>query len=320
MLLTKEVEMYWCRRYRKRYEEKGYVYTGVYQPFMVKVEDLSRTSHTEVEVKCDYCGKIIKRTYNRYLLHHDEKYGDCCNSCANVKRKVTLSERYGVENVSYLQEVKDKRKQTLIERFGEPNFLKTQRFKEKMDKFLEEHGVENVSQIEEVKNKKKQTCLEHFGVEYSIQSKEVREKRRQTCLEHFGVEHPMQLKEIKEKAVKSFFKNGSCATSKIQLKLYNLLKNNYNICKLNYPLGIYSLDCMIQINNQKIDVEFDGQYWHQNSKDKDDIRDKYCIDNNYKVLRIKGNRILPSIEEIQQNIDKLVTTNCNYLEIYTDWK
>ena len=297
MLLTKEVEMYWCRRYRKRYEEKGYVYTGVYQPFMVKVEDLSRTSATKVEVKCDYCGKIIKRTYNRYLLHHDEKYGDCCKSCANVKRKVTLSERYGVENVSYLQEVKDKRKQTLIERFGEPNFLKTQRFKEKMDKFLEEHGVENVSQIEEVKNKKKQTCLERFGVEYSIQSKEVREK-----------------------IVKSFSKNKSCATSKIQLELYGLLKNNYDICEINYPFGRYSLDCMLQVNNQKIDVEFDGQYWHQYKADSDKRRDEYCIKNKYKVLRIKGNCVLPSIEEIQQNIDKLVTTNCNYLEIYTDWK
>lgn len=321
MLLTKEVENHWCRRYRKMYEDKGYIFTKVYDPFMVKIEDLAKTSNAEVDVKCDYCGKIFKRTYNRYILHHDEKFGDCCKKCSYIKKKETYLERYGVENPSYSKDVINKRKQTCLEHFGVDCFFKTEKAKEIFKNIaIEKYGVENISQAEEIKDKKKQTCLKHFGVEYSVQNEKIKEKRKQTCIERFGVDSPLKSEEVRKKIRQSLFKSGKCATSKIQTKLYNILKEKYDNCVLNYLLYPFYLDCMLEINGQKIDVEFDGQFWHQNKSKEDGKRNSYCIANGYKVLRIKGNYELPKIEKLQQSLNKLVTTNCNYLDIYTDWK
>lgn len=57
--------------------------------------------------------------------------------------RTTVQERYGCENVSQAQEVKDK----------------------KVESALREYGVVNVFQSEEIKKKSRKTCLEKYGTE-----------------------------------------------------------------------------------------------------------------------------------------------------------
>ena len=77
------------------------------------------------------------------------------------------------------------------------------------------------------------------------------------------------------------------------------------------------LDCLIEINGIKIDIEYDGQYWHQDTQ-KDIRRDKFIQSNGYKVIRIKSNHKVPTIEELYEKINLLINSDRYYEEIILD--
>jgi hypothetical protein len=126
----------------------------------------------------------------------------------------------------------------------------------------------------------------------------------------------MQVKLIREKQNQIMCDNGTVPTSQQQLKIFNMLAEYYgdNKCALNEPLSDLSLDCVVNVNGCKIDIEYDGAYWHQDQQ-KDRRRDEFVKSNGYKVLRIKSDRMIPTIEEINQKIDILLQTNKKYQEI-----
>lgn len=188
---------------------------------------------------------------------------------------------------------------------------------------LNKYGINNPMQSKEIQKKSITTTLKHWGVEYSLSSEKVREKMEQTNLLRYGFKNPAQSKEIQEKIRKTFFENGKVRTSTQQIKLFNTLLEKYENCILNFPLENYSLDCVLEIEDVKIDVEYDGWYWHtiNNMKEKDRIRDQIVINNGYKILRIKGGRILPEKEELFKSIEELKNTNLFYKEIFLpEWE
>ena len=82
MLLTKNVIVKWTRRNNKHYEFKGYPFTNYGDEFEIKVEDLTKGSHIEVNVECDECGELKPMTWYIYLkcVKEDGKY--YCQKCA----------------------------------------------------------------------------------------------------------------------------------------------------------------------------------------------------------------------------------------------
>ncbi len=77
--------------------------------------------------------------------------------------------------------------------------------------------------------------------------------------------------------------------SRGQITIYNLIKNNfYKSAKLNYPIKgnkrVYYGDVVIPL--KKLNVEYDGSYWHEDRKELDKIRDKDIINKGWKVIRI----------------------------------
>lgn len=177
------------------------------------------------------------------------------------------------------------------------------------------YGVDWVMQYPDFKEKQKNTCQMKYGVDYISQDKNFRQKVIESVQTRYGVDNVSQLPEIREKVAKSFYKNNTCATSKAQIELNNLLSNLYNDSKLNYPLGRYLLDSFIIVNGVKIDVEYDGQYWHSLTKNRDQKRNEYVLSCGYKILRFIGTNKLPSIVLIKNSIDTLVNTNTDFLEI-----
>ena len=93
-----------------------------------------------------------------------------------------------------------------------------------------------------------------------------------------------------------------------------MLKDIYVDCELNYLVSNCFLDCLVVVNDIRIDVEYDGEFWHQD-KQKDRKRDEFLKSLGYKILRIKSAHNIPSIEELKNAIDILVTTNKKYTEI-----
>lgn len=154
-----------------------------------------------------------------------EKYGDE-NYVNPSKSKQTCLKKYGVDNPSKSEQIKDSIKKTNLQKFGKEHYFQTDEIKDRIkDKF----GVENVSQLEEVKDKKKKTFNKRYGVENPFQSEEVKEKIKNQYLEKYGVEYPSQSPEIRKKIDKKYrqtFYQKLITTHKCNLKVEPLFSED----------------------------------------------------------------------------------------------
>ena len=178
------------------------------------------------ESKCNFtchCGNEGEKKVVNILLT-----GALCITCKKQRRnkvfKETCLKKYGVENISQINDVKKKKKETCFKNYGvehpsqseevmkkaiETNIKKygcsfpiqNEEVKEKIkESFITKYGVENPFQSEEIKQQIKKTCFKKYGNENLNQCKEIRDKIKATCLKKYGVEHSLQNKEVKEKA------------------------------------------------------------------------------------------------------------------------
>lgn len=168
------------------------------------------------------------------------------------------------------------------------------------------------------KPKRELVLMRDYGVPCYWQTKECKDKIEKVCLEKYGVKYYTMTQEFIEKSNETYFKNGTQKTSRQQILVYELLKDRYDICKLNYPCDYYALDCFIEVNGVKIDVEYDGYYWHKSKQSSDNKRDGYMFSKGIKVLRIKGRYKIPTIEQIESAIQTILDGN-RYQEIILDW-
>lgn len=259
--------------------------------------------------------KVRITSLEKYGVEHPRK-----SEIVKNKAKSTCIMKYGVENPLQNSEVAEKSRKTNLKKYGVENVFQNEKIKGKIkDTIKRKYGVEYISQSEEIKKKCIQTSLKHYGVKYPMQNKEVREKAKATNLKKYGYEELGSCPEIIEKRIKTLCNSGKQKTSKQQLKLYNLLKEQYNDVKLNYPFGRLSLDIALFIENIKIDIEYDGWYWHQD-QNKDRRRDYFLKGNDWKILRIKSGRSIPNIHLINEKILELLNGK-NYTQIVLDdWK
>lgn len=95
--------------------------------------------------------------------------------------------------------------------------------------------------------------------------------------------------------------------SKPQMKLYETILSLYPDAQLEYPIFNRSLD--IALVNYKIDIEFDGNFWHKNRKDEDKKRDDLLKRKGWKVLRYSN---IPKIGILRVDIEN-ITQNDNHL-------
>jgi hypothetical protein len=151
---------------------------------IISIENLSRNSHKLIKVKCDNCGreKEIKfQTYNNLTKDRTSEY--YCNNkdCINKKRKMVIQEKYGVDNVFQLNEVKEKIKESNLELYG----------------------VENPQQNKDIKKKTENTNLKKYGVKNPFQSEEIKKKIVKTNLEKYGVEHLSKDREVLYRRIKN---------------------------------------------------------------------------------------------------------------------
>lgn len=329
MMISQFVEVKWNNANKKWYIEKKYVFTKNGDTFEARVQDLAMGSHTTIKCLCDYCleeGKetIIEKEYRTYIRDRKVIEMDCCNNAKCKNKKVTerTLKIHGVDHIARLENVKQKKESTNLLKYGFPNPSQSEEIKIKRIKTnLERFGFKTPLQSKEIQKKKIETTIIRYGVEYPSQNNEVKKKTEQTNIERYGVRKPLQNKDILAKQRATFYKNGTCKTSAQQIEIYNLLKEKgYNV-ELNYPVSSVTLDVALFIDNIKIDIEYDGWFWHQNNQQKDRKRDEFLKTQGWKILRIKGRRTIPLFAEIENIIDKLANTNKMYSQIIMDeWK
>lgn len=322
MLLPNQiVKTKWTKQNKDHYEKLGYIFTKFNKCFEVKVEDLPYSSHITVKVICDNCLSERDMQWRDYLRYHSDKFGDLCVKCCRVKTRDTCLSKYGKENPSQVDSFKEKRKETHIKKFGVENAFQAEICKSKSKQTnLKKYGVEYASQNQDIKHKIQTTCLERFGFSSPAKSEQVKQKSKKTCLERYGYEYSLSCPEVREKGRLTLYENGNIPSSKPEKEMCNLLKQIYGQenCFPGYPLDRLSFDCLLVINNIKIDVEYDGWYFHSQKQQYDNKRNRLVISKGYKVLRVKGNYQIPTENQLKEAIDCLVKGNYSYKEIILD--
>ena len=140
------------------------------------------------------------------------QFGALCNNCFYKKKtditKKTNKEKYGVEFVSQVPEIRQKAEETMLEKYGVKYSTQSKELYEKMkNNNMDKYGCEYVMQNDNFKQKVKDTNKEKYGVECSFQREEIKEKSKNTIKEKYGVEFVKQIPEIRQKAKKPLWKN-----------------------------------------------------------------------------------------------------------------
>ena len=262
-----------------------------------------KTKNTIIkEYGCDFYSQTDEFK-EKFLNTVHKKYGENINTpsqAIKIKEKIreTNLKRYGVNNPMQNDDIKEKLKMTMINKYGVEHYAKTDDFKEKY----------------------KNTCLNKYGVEHSSKSNIVQKKIKATNIEKYGVPCVFQNPNIKEKISTTLSKNEQVKTSSQQVYIYEFLKNKYSNIEKNYPCDNSFFDIALFVDDVKIDIEYDGWYWHQD-KQRDRRRDEFFKNQGWKILRIRSGHKLPTEEQLFQAIDELLTTDRQFKEIILDdWK
>lgn len=294
MLYDQKVKIRWNNSIKKYYVDLGYQFTKINDEFYVDIKDLQPSSNAKVKVKCDYCEKDYYTTYKVYnkSIKSDKTAKSCCKDCVKFKREETLLDKYGVKYPMQSKFIREKIKRTMLEKYG----------------------IENPSQVQEFQNKRQETFLKKYNANSFVES----ENFKEVLQEKYNVENPMQYSKFRHKASQTLRSNGNVKVSKAEIKLCKLLSEMYGEqnCFPSYIHDTYTLDCLLILKEIKIDVEFDGIYWHSlRDKKHDRKRDNKLKKDGYKIFRILSKNKLPTKEQIEVGVQYLINNENKYYHI-----
>lgn len=284
----------WHPRNKEHLESKGYIYTRIGEEVSVRLEDMKEGSKCKVRVICDYCGEECLKTYKDYFRQRKESGKDACKKCHEQKAMHTNQERY-----------------------GGPTPMSSEEIKEKMScGFMEKYGVAWVTQAAEIQRKIEDTYMAKYGTKRASQSEAVKNKMIATNLERFGGRSSQCSVEVREKSMRTKLANDTIPSSRPEREMICRLQKMYGSenCYPQFVLDKIAFDCLLKVNDVLIDVEFDGNYWHQDTH-KDIRRDYFTINQGFKVLRFRGNHNSPTYEQIQQGVNYLVNSEHRHIII-----
>ena len=290
------IVVHWHPRNKKHLESKGYNYTHMGDSVEVKLEDMMEGSKCLVKVICDYCGKLHTKTYKDYFRYKASNGKDCCGDC-HKKAIETNQAKYGGSSPACSPEVIAKISKTVQEKYGK----------------------DWPSQVDWVREKVENTNLTRYGYATPSQNPEIQLKQKQTCQRKYGGNSSQCSPEVRLKTLKTLTAYGKVCSSKQEQAMVATLKEIYGAdkCYPQYLLDKVLFDCLLILDGIKIDIEYDGVYWHKDEH-KDIRRDYFTISNGYKVLRFRGNYEVPTKEQIIEGVNYLVNSEHHHLIIDLD--
>lgn len=320
----------WNSRNKNKYVELGYVFTRIGDLFEVDVSDAPPYGHFDVLVECDYCHKIITMSMTNYSRSTKDRNSVACDKCKTIKTRERLQERYGINAPFQHSEFLEKAKNTNIGRYGHENPMQNESIREKqVNTLIDKYSVDSPAKLpqhaeamklydkESAKKNYVEICLSKYGVDNVAKLSEVISKAKATCIERYGGESSQCCEEVRAKSLATMLDGGDISTSRPEREMVKMLKDMYGeeSCFPQYPLSHIAMDCLLVIDDVKIDIEYDGSYWHEMRKEQDKRRDYYCMNRGYKVLRFKGCENPPTKEQIRNSVDYLVNSQHNKLVV-----
>ena len=180
---------------------------------------MAKMSHNKVVAICDICKVENEISFVKYNLNFDRGGFYSCKKCSGIKRKKTTFDKYGVEFITQLPELKEKLSEwmssdefksksinTQLDKYG-CLFTKTDDFKldtsERSKRIIEEKkskGIYNCALSKLENNElKKQGMINKYGSEYSFLVPEIKDKIQKNNLQKFGHISPFGNNEIQNK-------------------------------------------------------------------------------------------------------------------------
>lgn len=193
----------------------------------------SKMSHTEESKK-----KRIRNNIEKYGVEHHfqderikkaiiEKVEGTAGRFGTTASIKAIRDKYGVDNVSQLEAIKEKKKATTLKnynvenpaqseiikkkiretnmiKYGSPHPMQNRRIREKAFNTIRElYGVDYITQDPNIIERIRATSIERYGVDYPSKSSSSIIKTRDTNLERYGVESTFSYPLIKEKIAKT---------------------------------------------------------------------------------------------------------------------
>ena len=323
-----KITIKWNPRNKNRLVSLGYKFTAMGDDITIDINDAPKRGHYTVKVICDYCGKEFEMTLTNYFKSSKDRDEVACNNCKTIKTRERLMERYGVNAPNQCKQFLEKAKQTNLDRYGVVNPMQNHEIQQRnVATLMERYGVDSPSKLpqhaesmklydkESAKAAYKETCLERYGVDNTSKLQFVKDKAFNTCLERYGGGSSQCSEEVRAKTIESMRNGGNISTSRPEREMVKMLQEIYGDenCIPQYVLSHISMDCLLIVGDVKIDVEYDGKFWHDIKKDKDMRRDHYCRNQGYKVLRFRGGLKPPTEEQIKNGVNYLVNSEREHL-------
>jgi len=191
--------------------------------------------------------------------------------------------------------------------------------KEKFENGDYDHLKEKLSKprskeiIEKIKNTKKENPY--------IPTQEVINQRKET---RSGYTHSQETKDkMSKSAINNIIKTDKLHSSKLEDNFFKILEENNIKCKRFFYVKEIKAFYDFKLLEYDVIIEVDGDFWHCNPKthstpkyktqiqnlQKDQIKNKWCIDNNYKLLRFWE-------YDIKNNLEKVIKKLKQELKIY----
>lgn len=231
---------------------------------------------------CEVCGKNFKREWP-----YDQKV--CSKECRQILRrdperrarieqakKKNLLEKYGVDNVSKLPEVrkkisdnrkseefKEKVRKTSLEKYGVEHYRKDPGIQQKTkDTLIKHYGYDNASKVEsirkiisdklkdpEIRARYSETCMKHYGVPFPCMNPEVRAKSEETCMRKYGVPYYIMTPEYRSaQATHQISLINKSIAEKLQQECDVVTEFEFKIERKLYDIHIVDSNIVIEVN------------------------------------------------------------------------
>jgi len=250
MILTTHVNIKIFPANINYFKKLGYDDININDSITIPIKHLKKTSKIKIKIKCDVCGIEKDCFYFAYFKYLDRSIDDKyrCGKCVSETRKQTNIEKYGVESVMQLPEVKQKRKESFKEKYGVEHFNKLDFFKNKIKETnLIKNGVEYPMQNTEIKKKQQKTTKEKYGTSCSLQNKDVKIKTLSTMNKKYGCDYSMQNQHLMEPIISNGLKTRKNNFLKEHKDIISIENNNYKLfcpeCNVDFLINphLYSM-------------------------------------------------------------------------------
>ena len=223
-------------------------------------------------------------------------HGHVCSIHGSTQKELiqsNLKTKYGVNNVSQINWVKEKKKETCRKNFGVNYPMQSQEIMHKSKKtLLKLYGVDNISKVPEIiqkiqkslfeidtdlgmskidfaRLKRIETNKEKYGVPYYFQSDDAKHKIKSVMMEKYGVDNYSKTSEFKQFLLDSGLKTDPNTLSELQLyykRVKNYTERSYRkykslLCKSFPRSNNYHIDHIYSISDgfkHKIDEKIIG--------------------------------------------------------------